>query len=62
MKELITLYEVMALLGMSRSTLFRYRTRDDFPVAVQLGPRKLFWVKSEIEAWRMGFVENREMT
>lgn len=44
--------EVLALAGLSRSTLWRMQGRGTFPKARQLpGVRAIAWAAPEVEAW-----------
>ena len=38
-------------LGITRSTLTRWRQRDDFPKALRLGPQAIGWRRADIESW-----------
>lgn len=42
---------VAALLGVSRVTLSRWRKTPGFPKPVQLGPRCVGFLRSDVEAW-----------
>ena len=42
---------VAALLDVSRSTFERWRKTRGFPQPVQLGPRSVGFLRSDIEAW-----------
>lgn len=46
-----TFNDVIALTGLSRSTLQRWEVTKLFPRRVVLGPGRLAWKRSEIEAW-----------
>lgn len=37
--------------GLARSTLYQYIKDGDFPAPVQLGPRAVGWLESDISAW-----------
>jgi prophage regulatory protein len=50
-KILISLNDACELTSMSRTMLNRYRTDGRFPVAVELGERRLAFVRDEVEAW-----------
>ena len=49
--RLIRLTEVMALTGLSRSSLYRKKRAGDFPESVELGERVVAWWQSEVRAW-----------
>ena len=43
--------EVAAMLGVTRSTLTRWRQRDGFPQPLKLGPGAVGFRRSDVEAW-----------
>ena len=43
--------EVLRRCGISNTTLHRLIHADDFPAPIQLGPRAVAWVESEINEW-----------
>lgn len=47
---LIPIADVLALIPVSRSTLYLWMEKEDFPRAVRIGGR-VFWKLSEIEAY-----------
>jgi prophage regulatory protein len=48
---ILRLPEVKARTGLSRSTIYSYIAKGDFPKPVPLGMRAVGWVESEIEDW-----------
>ena len=48
--------EVEARTGLSRSTIYFWMSRGDFPQPVKLGTRLVAWRESDIAAW----LESRE--
>jgi prophage regulatory protein len=50
-EELWSLKVVMAKTGLSRSTLYTYIAAGTFPVQRRLGPRRVAWLASEVDAW-----------
>lgn len=42
---------VAVLLNISRATLARWRKTRGFPQPVQLGPRSVGFLRSDVEAW-----------
>lgn len=48
---LISLNTACEMTSMSRSMLNRYRSEGRFPVAVDLGDRRVAFVRSEVRAW-----------
>ena len=49
--QIIRLPELKEKLKVSRSTLYKLGKSGDFPVPVQLAPRTIGWLESEIDAW-----------
>lgn len=43
--------ETRAMCGLSRSTRWRLMRAGAFPKAIQIGPRAVGWVLSDIQAW-----------
>lgn len=43
--------DVEAMIGLSRSTIYKLISQDMFPKPVQLGPRAVGWRLSDIEDW-----------
>ena len=44
-------YQVQQRTGLSRSTLYQYIKDGAFPASVQLGPRAVGWLESDISDW-----------
>ena len=49
--EIYRLPEVIAICGLSRSTIYEMIGRGEFPAPVRLGARAVGWRRSDIEAW-----------
>nr|WP_299245355.1 AlpA family transcriptional regulator [uncultured Halomonas sp.] len=43
--------DVLHRCGISNSTLHRLINAGDFPAPIQLGPRAVAWIESEIDGW-----------
>lgn len=43
--------EVETKTGLSRSTIYSYIAKGQFPAPINLGPRTVGWVESEIDDW-----------
>ena len=43
--------EVLAVLKVSRPTLYQWMRRDGFPVPIKVGPRENRWLALEVAAW-----------
>lgn len=51
MDEFLNMKEVVRITGLSRQQLWRDRRAGTFPEACQLGPRRVGFLRSEIETW-----------
>jgi prophage regulatory protein len=51
MIRLIRLPEVMDQVGLSRSTIYLYIQKGEFPAPVKLGSRSVAWNSEDIDAW-----------
>ena len=49
--RLISIKAAAAMTSLSRTAINALRTADMFPAAVQLGPRRIAFVRTEVEAW-----------
>ncbi|EJL6982883.1 helix-turn-helix transcriptional regulator [Vibrio vulnificus] len=49
--RLIRFREVLAMTGLSRSSVYRFIEANQFPTQVQLGGRAVAWVESEVQEW-----------
>ncbi|MGL3605764.1 helix-turn-helix transcriptional regulator [Rhizobium sp. G187] len=57
---LISLNDAAKITSMSRSMLNRYRSEGRFPVAVELGDRRVAFVRAEVLEWVRGKIANRQ--
>ena len=48
---LVSIKTACAMTSLSRTAINRYRADGRFPVAVELGERRLAFVRDEVEAW-----------
>lgn len=53
--KIIRLKEVIAITGLSRSTIYERMSMEEFPHSVNLGGSAVGWLESEVHAW----IENR---
>ncbi|WP_252973530.1 helix-turn-helix transcriptional regulator [Vibrio navarrensis] len=58
--RLIRFQEVLAMTGLSRSSMYRFIEENQFPAQVQLGDRAVAWVESEVQEWIRLRVLNRQ--
>ncbi len=49
--QFIRLKEVMALCGISRTSIYDAMKAGQFPAKVKLGGRSSAWIKSEVDDW-----------
>ena len=49
--RVLRLDEVVARVGLSKSTVWRYIGEGHFPPPIKLGPRATGWIEQEIEDW-----------
>ncbi len=47
----LTIKEVSKLLGISVSTINRLIKKGDFPKKIKISPRRMFFMKTEIDDW-----------
>ncbi len=59
--SLISLNAACEMTSMSRSMLNRYRSEGRFPVAVDLGDRRVAFVRSEVRDWIQGKIQGRAL-
>lgn len=50
-KKVLRLPQVIALTGLSRSTIYLRISNNEFPKPISLGGRSVGWLESDIEAW-----------
>ncbi len=50
-KTILRLEAVMARTGLPRSTIYHKMSRTEFPQTINLGPRSVAWIASEVEEW-----------
>ncbi|EKZ9178195.1 AlpA family transcriptional regulator [Vibrio vulnificus] len=58
--KVIRLKEVMALTGLSKSSIYRFSESNDFPKSVPLGARSVGWIESEVTQWLERKISSRE--
>ena len=59
-KKLLRLPEVISRTGYKRSNIYQLINLGDFPKSVQLGPRAVAWLSSEIDQWIDDRVKERD--
>lgn len=58
--NMLRLQELIKKTGLSRSSIYRYVAKGNFPQPVQLGERTIAWVESEVDDWLMAKIKERE--
>ena len=49
--NMIDIWQVAALTGIGRSTIYVYMRTQGFPLPIQVGVRAVRWVRAEVLAW-----------
>ena len=49
--KVLRLPDVVARVGLSKSTLWRLINGGEFPEPIKLGPRATGWLEEEVDAW-----------
>ena len=60
--RLIRLNEVLVMTGLSRSGMYRYIEKQQFPSQVPIGDRAVAWVESEVQMWIAEKIEDRHLS
>ena len=51
MARILRTHQVLARIGVSRSTLYEWMARDAFPASIPLGERSIGWLESDVDEW-----------
>lgn len=51
--RVMKLNEVINTTGLSRSSIYAYMSKGNFPKPIQLGPRAVAWIEEEVQGWLM---------
>lgn len=49
--KILRLRQVLEITGLSRSTLYAYIQKAEFPGQVKLGPKRVGWIEDEVIGW-----------
>ncbi|MBP7178688.1 AlpA family transcriptional regulator [Vogesella sp. DC21W] len=49
--KILRIHDVMAMIGLARSTIYKYIGEGHFPKQIRLGRRAVGWLLSDIERW-----------
>ena len=56
----LRLPDVMSMTGLAKSSVYALMRTNSFPEPVQLGPRTVAWVRSEVRQWAAERVRSRD--
>ncbi|MGD1063878.1 MAG: AlpA family transcriptional regulator [Terracidiphilus sp.] len=59
--SILRLKAVKSRIGLSKSAIYLAISREEFPRPIQLGPRAVGWLESEIEEWIRERVKHSRM-
>lgn len=51
MKRVLRIRELQNVTGFSKSTLYRWIQKGDFPKPIHCGPGAVGWLEQEVEEW-----------
>jgi prophage regulatory protein len=57
--DLIRIKEVMSMTGLSKSSIYTYKSKGEFPNSIQLSSRSVAWVRVDVEQWILDKINNR---
>ena len=49
--QIIRLKQVKAMSGLSRTTIYRFMSINEFPKQIKLGPKSSGWLIDEVDEW-----------
>ena len=49
--RMLRLSQVATVTGLSKTKIYQLQIQGDFPMRVQLSPRRVAWVEAEVQAW-----------
>lgn len=49
--RMLRLPQVATITGLSKTKIYQLQIQGDFPMRVQLSPRRVAWVEAEVQAW-----------
>ena len=49
--QIIRLKHVKAMTGLSRTTIYRFMSINEFPKQIKLGPKSSGWLIDEVDEW-----------
>lgn len=57
--RVIKLKDVISTTGLSRSSIYAYMAKGEFPKPIQLGPRAVAWIEEEVQKWLCDKINQR---
>jgi predicted DNA-binding transcriptional regulator AlpA len=57
--DLIRIKEVINMTGLSKSSIYTYKNKGEFPNPIQLSSRSVAWVRVDVEQWILDKINNR---
>ncbi len=57
--DLIRIKEVMSMTGLSKSSIYTYKSKGEFPNPIQLSSRSVAWIRVDVEQWISDKINNR---
>jgi len=57
--DLIRIKEVISMTGLSKSSIYTYKNKGEFPNPIQLSSRSVAWVRVDVEQWILDKINNR---
>jgi prophage regulatory protein len=55
--KILRLADVMSKTGLSKTSIYEFVTKGEFPRQIKLGPRSAGWIEAEIDAWLKSRIE-----
>lgn len=49
--RMLRIAQVLALTGLGKTKIYELQAAGDFPMRVQLTPKRVAWVEAEVQAW-----------
>lgn len=49
--RMLRIAQVLALTGLGKTKIYELQSQGDFPMRVQLTPKRVAWVEAEVQAW-----------
>lgn len=49
--RMLRIDQVIALTGLSKTRVYVLQAQGDFPLRIQLSPRRVGWVEAQVQAW-----------